>query len=53
MGCLSHISESRRSSEEDIEMIQIGKICGRQLMDVINDVLDYSKVSVKVTCDEV
>ncbi|PRP81863.1 integral membrane sensor hybrid histidine kinase [Planoprotostelium fungivorum] len=44
MGCIDYVSEMVGTSERDEEMVQIGKICGRQLMDVINDILDYSKI---------
>lgn len=45
MECLSHYSEKEGLSAEDRDVINIGRLCSEQLLSVINDVLDYSKVS--------
>ncbi|PRP76231.1 integral membrane sensor hybrid histidine kinase [Planoprotostelium fungivorum] len=43
MGSLSYFGETKKSREDE-EMLRMGNSCARQLMDVINDVLDYSKI---------
>lgn len=44
MECLSHYAEKEGLSEEDRDVISIGRLCSEQLLTVINDVLDFSKV---------
>eukprot|EP01117_Protostelium_nocturnum_P000240 TRINITY_DN1030_c0_g2_i1.p1 TRINITY_DN1030_c0_g2~~TRINITY_DN1030_c0_g2_i1.p1 ORF type:complete len:586 (-),score=186.46 TRINITY_DN1030_c0_g2_i1:31-1788(-) len=44
MGSLSHLSEMENLSIESKEMLRIGQVCGEQLLYVINDVLDLSKI---------
>ncbi|PRP76746.1 integral membrane sensor hybrid histidine kinase [Planoprotostelium fungivorum] len=41
---ISHFLEKEGLSEEDKDVIQIGQLCGDQLLTVINDVLDYSRI---------
>lgn len=44
VGALDHFSEMENLSTESQEMLQIGRICSEQLLSVINDVLDFSKI---------
>ncbi|PRP80977.1 integral membrane sensor hybrid histidine kinase [Planoprotostelium fungivorum] len=41
---LCHFSEKSSLGESDQEILSIGRICSDQLLNVINDILDYSKI---------
>eukprot|EP01117_Protostelium_nocturnum_P006042 TRINITY_DN2175_c0_g1_i1.p1 TRINITY_DN2175_c0_g1~~TRINITY_DN2175_c0_g1_i1.p1 ORF type:complete len:984 (-),score=258.32 TRINITY_DN2175_c0_g1_i1:93-3044(-) len=47
MNSLSHFSEVENLKSESKEVLQIAKICGEQLLTVIGDVLDFSKIDAK------
>eukprot|EP01117_Protostelium_nocturnum_P021068 TRINITY_DN9_c0_g2_i1.p1 TRINITY_DN9_c0_g2~~TRINITY_DN9_c0_g2_i1.p1 ORF type:complete len:996 (+),score=348.05 TRINITY_DN9_c0_g2_i1:42-3029(+) len=52
MSCLHHFLELDGLSADSKEMMKIGMICSEQLLVVINDVLDFSKIDAhEVTLD--
>lgn len=49
LGMISLVSDTNLTSEQK-EMIRIAELCGQTLMNVINDILDLSKLEVSYFC---